>query len=41
MNKKFDQLIVYLEAAAENEEEIYPEGKAALDLSGNQSSFNP
>jgi len=30
MNKKLDQLIVYLEAAAENEEEIYPEGKAAL-----------
>ncbi|MGI6775885.1 MAG: lipase/acyltransferase domain-containing protein [Patescibacteria group bacterium] len=30
MNKKLDQLIVYLEAAAENEEEIYSEGKAAL-----------
>ncbi len=30
INKKLDQLIVYLEAAAENEEEIYPEGKAAL-----------
>jgi len=30
MNKKLDQLIVYLEAAAENEEEIYPEGKVAL-----------
>jgi len=30
MNKKLDQLIVYLEAAAENEEEIYPEGKAVL-----------
>ncbi len=30
MNKKLDQLIVYLEAAAKNEEEIYSEGEAAL-----------
>lgn len=30
MNKKLEQFIVYLEAAAENGEEIYSEGKAAL-----------